>query len=72
MARFSKYVLLANVQRRRFEWVTERLGSQKNVCVIPASFCAYTLVNGFHYARGDEEYSQYEIGLLASARLPNI
>lgn len=40
VARFSKYALGAQVQRRRFERVTGQHENMKSVFAVPARFCA--------------------------------
>lgn len=58
VAPLYEYALPFQVQERRIQQVTERVGNKKAICVIPASFCACALTNAFCYANGDGGHSQ--------------
>lgn len=51
VARFSKYARQVQMQEKRFEWVTERLGKKNAVCVVSAFSCACGLINDFRYGK---------------------
>lgn len=72
VALFSSYWLQVPVQRRRFERVSAGLGNKKALCAISASFCDFAFIKHFHYKKEDTGYNQYEKGMLASFRLPNL
>lgn len=50
-----KYSTEVEVQRRRFEPATERLGNKKSTCVVPPFFYACAFKKHFSFAEEDEK-----------------
>lgn len=58
------------MQGRLFERVTELFENKRAICGVRALSCVCTFFNDFPYGKEDENYVQYERGLLANPRSP--